>query len=134
MKQFKLIYVLISYVLLAWCAAGYATGNVNPSKAGTNTGYVDFHAGQPAALCWRIAKHDDRTQNFKVIYSELSPPSGGFLRLAFALGQYQLQFAFLNRFMGEPGLAGRKAKLINDESVMYQVSFVEAAPLPYQPK
>jgi hypothetical protein len=173
MKQFKLISVLISYVLLASCAAGCVVGNVNPSKAGANTGYVDFRADQSEALCWQVAMHDDRTQNFKVIYSELSPPSGGFLRLAFAPGHYQLQIIFLNRVVGGPGLievevvdgkitpvqvnlvpagtssvqrteqregmkaggfAGRKTKLINDESVTYQVSVVATAPLPYQPK
>ena len=173
MKQFKSIPILFSLALLVGFAAGCATGNVNPPKARASTGYVDFRADSSGALSWQVAQYDDRTQNFKVIFSELSPPPDGILRLAFAPGQYQLQVTFLNRVVSEPGFvevevvdgkvtpvhvtlisvgttsvqrkeqrvgttvkgySGRTTKVTNNESVMFRVAAVAAAPLPYQPK
>lgn len=173
MKKIKSIRGLVLFALLALCITGCATGNVNPSKARANTGYVDFRADASEPLDWQVSRQDEGVQNFKVIYSELSPPADGILRLAFAPGNYHLQVTFLNRVVTEPGLvdvevvdgkvtpvqvtlipagassvqrkeqrvgmkaggfAGRKTKVIDDESVTYQISTVAAAPLPYQPK
>ena len=173
MKKSKLVCSLVSSTLLVLCIAGCATGDVNPSKARAHTGYVDFRADFSEPLNWQVSRQDEGAQNFTVVYSELSPPAGGILRLAFAPGNYHLQVTFLNRVVTEPGsvevevvdgkitpvqitltpagtasvqrkeqrvgmkvggFAGRKTKLIDDESVTYQISAVAAAPLPYQPK
>ena len=88
--------------LLAMWVAGCAAPNVNPPQARANTGYVDFHADQAAQLCWEVARFDDRTKGFKSVFSELEPPPGGLLRLAFAPGHHRLRVAFLNRVIAEP--------------------------------
>lgn len=103
MKQFKTVQCLLALAVLALCVAGCATGNVNPSRAHGDTGYVDFYTGGTNDLNWQVARFDDRAQGFVVIFSELNPPDGGFLRLAFAPGQYRLQVTFLNRIVSEPG-------------------------------
>jgi hypothetical protein len=82
-------------------AAGCANPNVNPSQARANTGYVDFHADPPGDLYWEVSRIDD-PQNPKVLFSELAPPEGGVLRLAFPPGHYRLRITFLNRVVKTP--------------------------------
>jgi hypothetical protein len=81
---------------------GCASPNVNPPQARANTGYVDFHADPSAGLCWEVARFDGRSQSFNRVFSELDPPSGGVLRLAFAPGRHRLRITFLNRVIAKP--------------------------------
>jgi hypothetical protein len=102
MKQLKVIPFRLLFALLALWASGCATQNVNPSQARANTGYVDFHADPAEELYWQVERFDDRAQGFKSVFSELEPPTGGFLRLAFAPGHYRLRVTFLNRVIAQP--------------------------------
>jgi hypothetical protein len=102
MKQPKTIQFLLLFTLLALWASGCATQNVNPPQARANTGYVDFHAGSANELCWQVECFDERAQSFKKVFSELEPPAGGFLRLAFAPGHQRLRVTVLNRVIARP--------------------------------
>jgi len=93
----------LCFLLLApWLLSGCATPDVNPSQARAHTGYVDFHADAANELYWQVERYDDRAQSFKTIYSELDPPAGGFLRLAFAPGHHRLRVTFLNHVITKP--------------------------------
>jgi hypothetical protein len=94
----KCLLVLAAAVL----APGCATHNVNPSQARAHTGYVDFHARPPGDLCWEVSSLETRGQSYRRVFSELKPPEGGFLRLAFAPGRHRLRITFLNRVIAEP--------------------------------
>jgi len=94
----KCLLVLAMALLLPGCA----TKNVNPPQARAHTGYVDLHASPPGGLSWEVSCHDDRAQAFKRVFSELKPPAGGILRLAFAPGHHRLRITFLNRVVAEP--------------------------------
>lgn len=102
MKQLKTIPFLLALAALALGVPGCATQNVNPPHARANTGYVDFHAGSPDGLSWEVARFDDRTQGFKIVFSELEPPPDAVLRLAFAPGHYRMRVTFLNRVISQP--------------------------------
>ena len=102
MKQLKTIQFLLLFALLALWTSGCATQNVNPLQARANTGYVDFHAEPTGELSWEVARFDDRTQNLRILFSDLQPPPGGILRLAFAPGHYRLRVTFLNRIISQP--------------------------------
>ena len=102
MKQLKTLPFLLALAALAWWASGCATPNVNPPQARANTGYVDFHADPSGELCWEVARVDDRTQSLRILFSDLQPPPGGILRLAFAPGHYRLRVTFLNRVITQP--------------------------------
>ena len=104
MKPGATIRFLLLAALLALGAAGCATPNVNPPAARAHTGYVDFHAGSTDDLYWQVERYDVRAQSFKIVYSEMAPPAGGFLRLALAPGHYQLRLSILNRAVREPAL------------------------------
>jgi hypothetical protein len=173
MKKLKTIKVLLTLTAFALWVAGCASPNVNPPQARANTGYVDFHADPSAGLSWEVARFDDRTQSFRSAFSELEPPPGGALRLAFAPGHYRMRVTFLNRIVREPTLVevevkdgmitpvrvtltevgaafvrtkevsrgstaygryGRRTKIGSDETVMYGISAVAGAPMPYQVK
>jgi hypothetical protein len=90
MKPLKTTPFLLLFALLALWASGCVTQNVNPPQARANTGYVDFHADSAGELYWQVERFDDRAHSFKNVFSELEPPTGGFLRLAFAPGHYRL--------------------------------------------
>ena len=90
--------------------SGCASPNLNPPQARANTGYVDFYADSSSELSWEVARFDDRSQSFKSVFSELKPPQGGVLRLAFPPGHYRLQVTFLNRVVREPGLVEMEVK------------------------
>lgn len=81
---------------------GCASPNVNPPQARVNTGYVDFHANSTEELNWQVRRFDDGTRSFQHVFSELKPPQGGFLRLAFEPGRHRLQVTFLNRVIVKP--------------------------------
>jgi hypothetical protein len=49
-----------------------------------------------------VARPDDGTQSFKRVFSELEPPPGGIVRLAFAPGRHRLRVTFLNRVIAKP--------------------------------
>jgi hypothetical protein len=102
MKPIKTIPVLLLFALLALGVPGCATPNVNPPQARANTGYADFRADPAGELYWQVERFDDRAQAFKEVFSELEPPTGGFLRLAFAPGHYRLRVTFLNRVITQP--------------------------------
>jgi hypothetical protein len=102
MKPLKTIPFLLLFALLALWASGCATQNVNPPQARANTGYADFRADPAGELYWQVERFDDRAHGFKKVFSELEPPTGGFLRLAFAPGHYRLRVTFLNRVITQP--------------------------------
>ena len=110
MKQLKIIPFLLALAALAWWVPGCATQNVNPPQARANTGYVDFHADPSGELSWEVARFDDRTQNLRILFSDLQPPPGGILRLAFAPGHYRLRVTFLNRIISQPAEVGVEVK------------------------
>lgn len=83
---------------------GCASPNVNPPQARAKTGYVDFYADSSSELSWEVGRFDDRSQSFKSVFSELKPPPGRVLRLAFPPGHYRMRVTFLNRVVREPGL------------------------------
>jgi hypothetical protein len=132
MKKTKLIRSLISSALFGLCIAGCATGDVNPSKAGAHTGYVDFRADDSEPLNWQVSRQDGNTQNFTVIYSELSPPADGILRLAFAPGNYHLQVTFLNRVVAEPGSV--EVEVVDGKITPVQVTLTPAGTASVQQK
>ena len=92
-------------LLLALSVPGCATRSANPSQARANTGYMDFHADSSDELGWDVARFDDGAQSFKTVFSELEPPAGGVLRLAFPPGHYRVRVTFLNRVVREPAIA-----------------------------
>jgi hypothetical protein len=94
-------FALLSLAALA-LLSGCATGDVNPSKAHSNTGYVDFHADPSDDLFWEISRYDPQAQNFHRVYSELEAPPSDVLRLAFRPGQYRFRVTFLNQFVNNP--------------------------------
>ena len=102
MKPLKTIPFLLLFALLASGLPGCATQNVNPPQARANTGYADFRADPAGELYWQVERFDDRAQGFKTVFSELEPPTGGFLRLAFAPGHHRLRVTFLNRVIAQP--------------------------------
>ncbi len=122
MITFKPVDALVSFALLVLCVTGCATGDVNPSKARANTGYVDFRADASEPLSWQVSRQDAGAQNFTAIYSELSPPAGGILRLAFPPGNYHLQVTFLNRVVTEPGLV--EVEVVDGKITPVQVTLI----------
>jgi len=102
MKQLTTIKCLLAFAAVALLVSGCATQNVNPPQARANMGYADFHADPAGELYWQIERFDDRAQGFKKVFSELEPPTGGFLRLAFAPGRHRLRVTFLNRVIAQP--------------------------------
>jgi hypothetical protein len=122
MKQVPLICCRFLFALLLLGISGCATSSVNPQKAHANTGYVDFRADPSASLSWQVARLDDQTKNFTIIYSELSSPPDGILRLAFAPGRYQFQITFLNRVVTEPGLV--EVTVVDGKITPVQVTLV----------
>jgi hypothetical protein len=89
---------------------GCATPNVNPPQARAKTGYVDFYADSSGELSWDVARFDDRTQDFRSVFSDFEPPPGRVLRLAFPPGHYRLRVTFMNRAVREPGLVELEIK------------------------
>lgn len=130
MKKIATMSVFLSFAFLLWCVAGCAGGNVNPSTARANTGYVDFHAESSQPLSWQVARLDDQTKNFKVIYSELSPPPDGILRLAFSPGQYHFQITFLNRVVTGQGLV--EVTVVDGRITPVQVRLIPSGTTPVQ--
>jgi hypothetical protein len=49
-----------------------------------------------------VARFDERAQAFQKVFSDLNPPPGGVLRLAFAPGHQRLRVTFLNRVISNP--------------------------------
>jgi hypothetical protein len=95
-------------LFISGCAS--SSSNLNPPQARANTGYVDFYADSSGELSWGVARFDDRSQTFKTVFSELEPPPGRALRLAFPPGHYRLRVTFLNRVVREPGLVEVEVK------------------------
>lgn len=94
---------LLMLAAVALFITGCASPNVNPTQARAKTGYVDFYAESSGELSWQVACFDDRTESFRNVFSELEPPPGPVLRLAFAPGRHRLRVTFLNRVVREPG-------------------------------
>jgi hypothetical protein len=110
MRQLKTIQCLPLFALLALWVSGCATPNVNPPHPRANTGYVDFHADSADEIYWQVERFDDSAHSFKKVISDLNPPAGGFLRLAFAPGHYRLRVSVLNRATREPGVVEVESK------------------------
>jgi hypothetical protein len=82
--------------------AGCSSPNVNPAAPKAKTGYVDFYVQTTNVLCWEVERKEPGASEFKTVYSELKPPDGGVLRLAFLPGRHQLCVTFLNRVIEQP--------------------------------
>jgi hypothetical protein len=102
MKQLQTIQILLMLAVIGLWVPGCATQNVNAPQARANTGYVDFRADPTGKLSWEVARFDDRTQCFKIVFSQLEPLPDAVLRLAFAPGHHRLRVAFLNRVITKP--------------------------------
>jgi hypothetical protein len=76
--------------------AGCVTSEVNPPAPKANKGYADFYAEPAGEICWRIEERDDRTTQFKQLYSKFSPPEHGIVRLELPPGHHRFQITFLN--------------------------------------
>jgi hypothetical protein len=110
MKHFKTITTLTALAVVSLFVTGCASPNVNPPHARAKTGYVDFYADSSGELSWQVARFDDRTQDFRSVFSEFEPPPGRALRLAFPPGHYRLRVTFMNRVVREPGLVEVEVK------------------------
>ena len=102
--------LMLPLAALALLVTGCATPGVNPALARANTGYVDFHADPADELFWQVEEFDSHAQSFKKVVSELEPPAGGILRLAFVPGHHRLRVAFLNRVITLPAEIEVEAK------------------------
>jgi hypothetical protein len=94
---------LLMLAAVGLLVTGCASPNVNPSHPRARTGYVDFYADSSGELSWGVSRFEDRSQTFKTVFSELEPPPGQALRLAFPPGHYRLRVTFLNRAAREAG-------------------------------
>jgi hypothetical protein len=88
--------------LLALWLTGCATPNVNPSQPRPFTGYVDLHATEDEELWWEVSHFDEAAQDFQKVFSEVTAPKGGILRLAFPPGRHRLRVTFLNHAIAKP--------------------------------
>ncbi|HVU26642.1 MAG TPA: hypothetical protein VHG71_02765 [Verrucomicrobiae bacterium] len=93
------------FVLLV---AGCASQNVNPAKARSHTGYVDFFAGD-TNLCWQIDRIYGAGKTNQ-IFAQFGPLGEPILRLAFAPGHYEFRVTFLNHVITRPGIADVEIK------------------------
>lgn len=89
-------------LLLALWLTGCATANVNPSQPTAGTGYADFHPAEPEELWWEVSRFDEPSQAYQKVFSELTPPKSGFLRLALAPGHHRMRVTFLNHAIAKP--------------------------------
>jgi hypothetical protein len=102
MEKNATIYCLLTLTVIALLVQGCASPNANPAQARANTGYVDFRSDSSPDLSWEVARFDEGTQSFQKVFSDLNPPTGGVLRLAFAPGRHRLRITFLNRVISSP--------------------------------
>jgi hypothetical protein len=102
MGKNAIINCLLTLVAATLLVSSCASPNTNPARASANTGYVDFRADSTNALSWEVARFDERAQAFQKVFSDLTPPAGGVLRLAFAPGHQRLRVTFLNRVISNP--------------------------------
>ena len=102
MEKNATIKCLLTFAAAALLISGCASPNVNPLHPRANTGYVDFHADSSPDLAWEVACFDEGTQAFQKVFSDLTPPAGGVLRLAFAPGHHRLRITFINRVISSP--------------------------------
>jgi len=86
----------VTAAVLLLGTAGCATPEANPPTPKTNKGYADFYAEPAGEICWRIEERDDRTAQFKQLYSKFSPPEHGIVRLELPPGHHRFQITFLN--------------------------------------
>jgi len=89
-------------LLFVLSISGCATPNVNPSQPLASTGYADFHPAEPEELWWEVSRFDESSQSYQKLFSELTPPKGGFLRLALAPGRHRMRITFLNHAIAKP--------------------------------
>lgn len=102
MKRTRIIAFCLAAVLAF--AFGCASPNVNPPTPRANAGYVDFYVEAGSELAWDVQQFNAAANQFKTVFSELEPPHGGILRLAFAPGRHQFRVTFLNCAITEPAL------------------------------
>lgn len=92
----------LGLLLFALWLTGCATANVNPSQPRAGTGYADFHPAEPEELWWEVSRFDESSQSYQKVFSELTPPKDGFLRLALAPGLHRMRITFLNHAIAKP--------------------------------
>ena len=90
--------------LLLLALTGCATGNVNPTAARPNTGYVDFYTDPPTTLSGEISRFDVSRQEFKKVISQVEPLEKRTLRLAFVPGHHRLRLTVYNKVTRGPAL------------------------------
>src|SRR5215469_12957568 len=103
-------------VMLGACGflvAGCASGDVNPTQASANKGYVDFYTEPLADLCWQIERFDERSRDFRQIYWKAEAPSAGVLRLALAPGAYRFRISLLD--LGTTGPAEVQGEVVEEK-------------------
>jgi hypothetical protein len=158
MKQLLMIFAAV------WFSAGCASSNVNSPVPRTDTGYVDLYTRMFNDLNWEVARLDERSRSYEVIFSEFKPLPEGVLRLALPPGKQRLRVTFLNCVVREPcvfevavtaamltpvqlvltedGVTQVESKeslpshsiYYTDTSKIYRVSTVVNAPIPYRVK
>ncbi len=104
--------------------AGCASGNINPTSARANTGYVDVHANTPAELSWEVARFDPAAGEFRRMVSDYDPSADGILRLELAPGPHRLRLTCLNRVTSGP--AEIELEVANGKITPICVSFAGA--------
>lgn len=93
---------LLLFTLLAGLAAGCASRPANPVAARPGRGYVDFRTDPADDLAWQVSQFDAGKQAWQQVFSSLTPPAGGVLRLSCPPGPYAFQVTFLNRVVVQP--------------------------------
>lgn len=117
------LHVLYVSVALPFIAFGCKSANVNPRKAKTNTGYVDFYSRSDAQLSWDVRK-SKATGHFKKVFWNVKPVPDDVLRVAFSPGQYRFRVTFLNRVTTKP--AEVEAKVENGKITPIEATLTEA--------
>ncbi|HVU07365.1 MAG TPA: hypothetical protein VHG89_02345 [Verrucomicrobiae bacterium] len=101
------VWICFVFVAAALFAASCASPNVNPPKARSHTGYVDFFAGD-TNLCWQVDRISKGNTN--QVYIQFGPLGEHILRLAFAPGHYEFRVTFLNHVITQAGIAEVEVK------------------------
>lgn len=126
----------LNCLLPLWAAAlfvaGCATQDVNPPEPRSNTGYVDFYATYPGALCWDVSRFNSKSQTFQPVFSKLKPPQQGVLRLGFPPGSHRLRITFLNQAIEEP--AEIEVEVVDGKVTPIIVTLTEASAVSVQTK
>ena len=116
--------------LFVFAMVGCSSTNVNPHRAASHTGYVDFFDSDEN-LYWQVDQVSE-TGKTNQLFSQFSPLQDHILRVALAPGDYQLNVNFLNHVIPEPGSV--KVKVDNGLVTPVRVTLAEAGDTTVQTK